>query len=107
MYDKDWKRSTLGGRPVPRLPRTPLPCRRCPKSKDGSPNPGAELSAKNRRAYAYYRSCLVDPTSLLPRDLLVLHNHMICRLIEERLASVQQEAALAHTMLGALGGRRQ
>lgn len=51
LHDKDWRVSRRAGRPVPRPPGTPLPCPRCPKSEDGRPNPGAELSAKNARAY--------------------------------------------------------
>lgn len=83
MYDEQWKRKTRGGKDFERPKGCPTPCWRCPKSEDGKPNPGAELSAKNVQAYEYYRHCLVDDTHLLPRDLLVVHNNAVIRAVED------------------------
>ena len=105
MYDKSWERSKSLGQPVKRPAGAPTPCYRCPKSEDGTPNPAAELSAKNWRAYNYFRLCCSDATLLLPRDRLVLKNNSMIQLIEERLGQAKSSSDLARVVLAAMGGR--
>lgn len=92
LYDDSWKKvERPKGKPMRRPAGAPTPCHSCHKSVDGRPNPGAELSDKNRRAYQYYRECLVDDTGILPRDRLVVRNNALIKTVEESLTIRLQE----------------
>ncbi len=106
MYDSDWRPSRRLGKPVPRRPGVPTPCYRCPKSEDGTPNPDAELSARNWHAYGYYRQCKEDDTHLLPRDRVVLRNNATIAAVEQRLQQTTMTADLARIVLTALKATR-
>jgi len=103
-YDpKDWKRMRRAGQELPRPLGCPTPCWKCPKSTDGKPNPGAELSLRNWRALEYARQCAVDTLGLLPQDRIVVRNNAIIRNVEERLSRHQAMTAMIG-LLGPLAG---
>lgn len=107
-YDtKTWERKTqlarkdgqLCRQDVPRPPGSPTPCHTCPKSKDGRPNPGAELSRKNSHALQLYLE--VKAGAPLPDDPIVRRNCAMIRWIEDARHSAQLN--LAPMILGAMG----
>lgn len=90
-----------GGKPVARPVGSPLPCHSCPKSQGtNKPNPGAELSDKNWRAYSYYRQCRADHRGILPTDRLVVWNNAIIAGVEERVGKAS-EASMMTMLFGA------
>ena len=82
-----------------RPPGTPLPCRMCPKSKDGRPNPGADMTSRNARALALYYQ--IRAGTPMPDDALVKLN---CGIIERVLSQVtllkQDVSGLALALFG-------
>lgn len=84
VYDtKSWKKETRGGQPIDRPPGTPTPCHSCPKSIDKkTPNPDAELSAKNWRAYQFYLQ--VKAGAPMPDDSLSRYLCGLVRWVEDQ-----------------------
>lgn len=90
------------GKPSLRPPGDHPPCWQCPKSKDGQPNPAADLSPKNWRAYDYCQQCRADAQGLLPRDLIVIRNNAIVQMVER---AQQQSRDPLRLLLALLGGK--
>lgn len=85
------------GRPVPRPPNAPPPCRiaglGCPK---GTPEDPLILSEINRAAWQHYRECRA--TGNFPDDPIVRRNAAIIRAVEDQ--SAQHEIA---SLFGGVG----
>lgn len=93
-----WKRSEKNGVPYKRLPGTPLPCRSCPKSEDGHPNPGAEISEKNLMAYRHYQRC--KAVGRFPVDAIVEQNAGIIRTLEDQVSPLAKLERMVAAYLG-------
>ena len=99
LHDKDWRVTKRAGQPVPRAPGLPLPCGTCPKSTDGKPNPGAELTGRNARAYEYYLS--VRAGCGAADDPIVRAN---CALIQSVVERVERARSDVRNLLGLITG---
>lgn len=76
------------GRPLHRPSGAPLPCHKCPKSPDGTPNPTADLKGRGLAAYELY--LLVRAGLPMPEDAIVRRN---CILIQRVLDHIQSRRA--------------
>jgi hypothetical protein len=108
-YDtKTWERKTqlargpggeLTRKDVPRPRGSPTPCHTCPKSKNGQPNPAAELSRKNHLALQLYLE--VKAGAPMPDDPIVRRNFAMIRWIEDARQSAQLN--LGPMLVGMIG----
>jgi hypothetical protein len=96
MYRDDWSLYLRGGKPWPRG-QDPTPCRSCPKSKDGKPNPGAELRGRRYRAWKIYWR--VKAGMPMPDDAVIQNN---CATIEEVLAQIRLHKQDVTQLLGSM-----
>jgi hypothetical protein len=94
------KKNLRAGKPYPRG-NAPPPCYKCPKSRDGKPNPAAELLPQNWRAYRHFQQVKVDTTGVLPRDRIVIRNCAVIQQVLDQLERVHRIAMQA--MLGMHG----
>ena len=93
------RRPARTGLPVLRRPGEGPPCRTCPKVPAGAdprPESAVDLSARNRRAYQFYRECRA--VGRFPADAAVAHVAAVVRGVEEAV-----EAARAAGVGGVLG----
>jgi hypothetical protein len=96
VYDADWRKTERRGLPVLRASygrELSLPCHmgKCPKSTDRRPNPGAELNGKNWLAYTLYTE--IKAGRPMPDDAIVVRNCGLIRLVEDRVAAMNQRLA--------------
>jgi hypothetical protein len=95
LYDEDWNQLGKPDKPVPRPTGTPLPCVKCPKSREhNKPRPDRDLSDRNWLAWGYYHDCLADTTGLLPRDLIVVRNNGLIRMLIDQQERKNQRVDL-------------
>lgn len=90
LYGKDWKIVERAGKPCKRPSGDRLPCHQCPKSSDGQPNPGAELSSKNSAAFQLYLE--IKAGRPMPDDKIVQRNCALIRWAEDQVARGQMAA---------------
>lgn len=100
---RGWKKDTRGGLPVVRPPGAPPPCWECPKSKDGLPNPGAELSDRNWRAWRLWLE--IKAGRPVPDDRIVWRNCGLIGWAEESVRSQQQSIAPLAMALFRMGSK--
>ena len=81
--EKGWQIDRKNERPVRRPPGTITPCFKCPKSIDKrTPNPAAELSAKNQRTLQLYYE--VQAGRPMPDDRIVQRNCGLIKMVESQ-----------------------
>ena len=91
-YDpKTWKPYSKGGKAVARTPSNPPPCYACPKSRDGKPNPGADLNGK---AFATVELYFAAKAGLAPpADPIVQQNFALLAWVEDQVSREQARLA--------------
>ena len=96
VYDDNWQKRMWRGEPMPRHDAD-TPCFRCPKARDGKPNPGAELTPRNWQAYEYW---LASKSGLpVAWDSTTRANFALVQLAHERAA--RSQAATTEQLLRA------
>lgn len=89
LYDLDTgKRLTRADLDIARAPKDPPPCYRCPKSQDGTPNPDAELSARNNLMLLRYYE--VKAGAPMPDDPVFRRNCAFIRWEEDQIGRGQE-----------------
>jgi hypothetical protein len=88
LFDDRWRHVTRAGEPVLRPAGATTPCRSCPKSHDGQPNPGADLTPRSRAVIEHYQQCRA--VGRFPEDAIVEEHAGLLHAIEEQLARKQQ-----------------
>jgi len=93
LYGEDWKQTTRAGKPIRRPPGTNPPCWKCPKSKDGKPNPDADLDGRSYRALAV--SYQIKAGMPMPPDPVVAWYCGLIRYAEDAAARIRENATAA------------
>jgi hypothetical protein len=92
LYGPDWRRTMRAGQPVARPPAAPSPCHKCPKSRDGRPNPAADLRGRNWLTYLLYQA--VKAGLPMPDDLIAARNCAMIQMATDRLERQQGDIRL-------------
>ena len=90
IYSEEWRREERAGVPVKRPRGSGTPCWRCPKSEDRkTPNPDAELTARNSLAFKVY---LQIKAGLVPErvDTILRENCGLIRWVDDGVQRGQQ-----------------
>jgi hypothetical protein len=82
LHGVDWRPAQRAGKPVPRPAGAGPPCFRCPKSRDGRPNPGADLKGRAWLAYRLYLA--VRAGMPMPQDAIAVRNCAALRWAEDQ-----------------------
>jgi hypothetical protein len=91
VYDKDWRRvERPKGKPLKRQPGSHPPCFSCPKSRNGKPNPDADLDGRSYRALAVYYQ--IKAGMPMPADPVVAWYCGLIRYAEDAAARVRENA---------------
>lgn len=110
VYDeKTGRKVERRGKPLPRHPKCPPPCRTsigCPKGSPTGEKGCKELSPKNWAAYRHYKECLA--VSDFPKDAIVRRNASIIRMSEESVAETKHAGTIGPllSLLGKAGHAR-
>lgn len=92
IYDprRGWEQARRAGKPQARPAGSPLPCGSCPKSADKrTPNPAAELSPRNQRAYELYLT--IQAGAPMPDDAIVRRNCALLHMVERQCERNQSD----------------
>lgn len=93
LYDADWTRAERPkGTPTPRPAHCPSPCWKCPKSRDGRPNPGADMRGRVWQTYTLWLA--VRAGMPMPDDLLTVRNCALIQLAVDRIDRRRSDVTL-------------